>query len=96
MNVDPAKSDSYMQLYVMNRDGSNKRRLTNHIGHDNTPTWTRDGRSIVVASDCGEKYMVVNGGRIFCDGCLRIVDPESGKQKVVHLPVPVFEIALSR
>ena len=38
-------------LYVMNADGSNVARLTNHAGNDHDPTWLPDGQSLVFSSD---------------------------------------------
>jgi len=39
------------ELYVMNADGSNLRRLTNHPGADTTPTWSPTGAQIAFVSD---------------------------------------------
>jgi TolB protein len=38
-------------LYVMNADGSNVVRLTNHAANDHDPTWVPDGESLVFSSD---------------------------------------------
>src|SRR6187402_1016696 len=38
-------------LYLMDADGSNVRRLTNHGGNDHDPAWLPDGESFVFASD---------------------------------------------
>jgi TolB protein len=38
-------------LYVMNADGANVVRLTNHAGNDHDPTWAPDGASLVFSSD---------------------------------------------
>ena len=38
-------------LYVMDADGRNVRRLTNHAGNDHDPSWLPDGESVVFASD---------------------------------------------
>ena len=38
-------------LYVMNADGGNVTRLTNHAGNDHDPSWLPDGQSLVFASD---------------------------------------------
>ena len=35
--------DGNPEIYVMNRDGSNVRRLTNHPAGDVTPTWSPTG-----------------------------------------------------
>ena len=38
-------------LYVMDADGNNVTRLTDHGGNDHDPFWTPDGESLVFASD---------------------------------------------
>jgi TolB protein len=38
-------------LFVMNADGGNVVRLTNHAGNDHDPVWTPDGESLIFASD---------------------------------------------
>lgn len=38
-------------LYVMNADGSNVVRLTNHAANDHDPTWLPDGQAMVFSSD---------------------------------------------
>ena len=38
-------------LYVMDADGSNVVRLTNHAGHDHDPTWLPDGESMLFSSE---------------------------------------------
>ena len=38
-------------LYVMDADGRNVVRLTNHAGNDHDPTWLPDGESMVFSSD---------------------------------------------
>jgi TolB protein len=40
-----------IELYVVNRDGSNLRRLTNHPAADTTPTWAPSGSLIAFVSD---------------------------------------------
>lgn len=43
--------DGNPEIYVMNRDGSNVRRITNHPGLDSTPTWSPAGNQIAFTSD---------------------------------------------
>jgi TolB protein len=43
--------DGNPELYVMNRDGSNLRRLTNHPSIDTSPTWSPGGNEIAFTSD---------------------------------------------
>jgi Tol biopolymer transport system component len=38
------------EIYIMNADGSNKRRLTRVLGFDGDPAWSPDGRKIVFES----------------------------------------------
>ena len=42
--------DDNFDIYVMESDGSNQRRLTNHSGPDDSPTWSPDGRYIAFRS----------------------------------------------
>ncbi len=43
--------DGNAEIYVMNADGSNVHRLTNHPGGDVTPTWSPTGTQIAFTSD---------------------------------------------
>ena len=43
--------DGNQEIYVMNRDGSGLRRLTNHPEIDVTPTWSPTGTQIAFTSD---------------------------------------------
>ncbi|MBI3763275.1 MAG: TolB family protein [Chloroflexi bacterium] len=38
------RDDAAGEIYLMNADGSNQRRLTDHPGQDDDPTWSPDGR----------------------------------------------------
>ena len=42
------------ELYIMDPDGTNLKRLTNSPEHDNSPKWSPDGRQIVFARDLQE------------------------------------------
>ena len=46
--------DGNAEIYLMNADGSNPRRLTNTTAAENSPTWTPDGSKIVYASNAAE------------------------------------------
>jgi TolB protein len=43
--------DGNPEIYVMNRDGSGMRRLTNHAAIDTSPTWSPSGNQIAWVSD---------------------------------------------
>jgi Tol biopolymer transport system component len=43
--------DGNPEVYVMNADGSNQRRVTNHPALDALPSWSQDSRRIVFVSD---------------------------------------------
>ena len=43
--------DHNSEIYVVNRDGTNLRRLTNHPNIDVTPTWSPTGNQIAFTSD---------------------------------------------
>ena len=42
--------DKNWEIYVIDADGTRKRRLTNHRASDNTPAWSPDGREIAFVS----------------------------------------------
>jgi len=42
--------DGNFEIYVMNADGSNQRRLTNHFNVDARPSWSPNGRQVVFHS----------------------------------------------
>ena len=43
--------DGNMEIYVVNRDGTNLRRITNNPGADATPTWSPTGTQLAFTSD---------------------------------------------
>ena len=46
------------EIYVMDSDGSDVRRLTDHPGDDGSPSWSPDGRSIAFSSDRAGDYEI--------------------------------------
>lgn len=64
----PEQGTPDIDLWVMNADGSGRRRLTNDPANEQNPSWAPDGRSIVFWSDRdsrGDLYRVwVDGGKV--------------------------------
>lgn len=81
------------ELYIMDADGANVRRLTNHPGIDTTPTWSPQGRQIAFTSDrTGSPQIYVVG----VDGTgLRRITFESYCDRPTWSPAPYNEIAYS-
>lgn len=50
--------DGNYEIYVMDADGKNQRRLTNNLSYDEFPSWSSDGRSIVFQSNRDRNYEV--------------------------------------
>jgi TolB protein len=46
------------EIWVMNADGSNPKRLTENNNNDGLPTWSPDGQSIAFASDRGGAWAI--------------------------------------
>ena len=56
--------DGNPEIYVMNVDGSNLRRLTNHPAGDGTPTWSPNSQQIAFVSDrTGTPQIYLMGSR---------------------------------
>ena len=83
--------DGNPELYVMNADGTDVRRLTNHPGIDTTPTWSPQGHQIAFTSDrTGAPQIYVIG----VDGTgLRRITFESYCDRPTWSPAPYNEIA---
>ena len=59
--------ESNVDIYVMNGDGENLKKLTNHEGEDSWPTWHPGGRRLAFASDRDgnlEIHVVNLGGEV--------------------------------
>jgi Tol biopolymer transport system component len=54
--------ENFYNVYVMNADGTGIKNLTNHMGVDNYPAWSPDGKHIAFASkqDNGWEIFVIN------------------------------------
>ena len=83
--------DGNPELYVMNVDGTNLRRLTNHPAIDTSPTWSPLGHQIAFTSDrTGSPQIYVVG----VDGVgLRRITFESYCDRPTWSPSPYNEIA---
>ena len=84
--------DGNAELYVMNRDGSNVRRLTNHPAVDTTPTWSPGGNEIAFTSDRSgspQIYLIPAEGGV----APRRITTESYADRATWAPAPYNEIA---
>lgn len=83
--------DGNPEIYVMNRDGSGMRRLTNHPENDATPTWSPTGHQIAFTSNrSGSPQIWV----IDVDGAqLRRITSETHCDRATWSPAPYNEIA---
>ncbi len=83
--------DGNAEIYVVQRDGSNLRRVTSHPGADVTPTWSPTGTQLAFTSDRGgspQVYIVNLDGT----GLVRI-SAESKCDRATWSPAPLNEIA---
>ena len=83
--------DGNSELYVMNRDGSNLTRLTNHPAIDVSPTWSPSGTQIAFTSDrsgAPQIYIIDADGRN-----LFKMTAESWCDRPTWSPAPFNEIA---
>ena len=89
----PREGRGYTNLYVVNRDGSGLRKLTNHPSINTSPTWSPSGTQIAFSSDrTGNPQVYVIGA----DGvgqAQRITASESYADKPTWSPAPYNEIA---
>lgn len=85
--------DGNPELYIMNADGTNVRRLTNHPAIDTTPTWSPQGHQIAFTSDRTGAPQIYAVG---VDGTgLRRITFESYCDRPTWSPAPYNEIAYS-
>jgi TolB protein len=86
--------DGNPEIYVMNADGSNIRRLTNHPAGESSPTWSPSGSQIAFTSDRTGKaqiYVVNIDGSNF----RRLTVDESEADRPTWSPAPYNEIAFA-
>ena len=55
--------DGNSEIYVMNRDGSGVRRLTDNPAIDSTPTWSPTGTQVAFTSDRTARRRSTSSGR---------------------------------
>ena len=73
------------ELYVMQADGSDVRRLTHHEGWDGAPAWTPDGREVVFYSQRDGDTRIYRTG---IDGDGATPEPISAQGEAALSPVP--------
>jgi TolB protein len=86
--------DGNPEIYVMNVDGSNLRRLTNHPAGDGTPTWSPNSEQIAFVSDrtgTPQIYLMSGDG----SNVRRITMNESWADQPTWSPAPYNEIAFA-
>jgi TolB protein len=87
--------DGNMEIYIINIDGSNLRRITNNPAEDSVPTWSPSGQQIAFTSDRTGKPQVYS---INVDGTgLRLIsrDGDAEVDRATWSPAPYNEIAVS-
>jgi TolB protein len=89
-----APGASAPDLYVMDVDGSNMRRITTHPDSDTTPTWSPSGTQIAFTSDRTGKpqiyIMNADGSNV-----RRLPIPDGEADRATWAPAPYNEIAYS-
>jgi TolB protein len=84
--------DGNPELYIMRRDGTETRRLTNHPAVDTSPTWSPAGRHIAFLSDrTGSPQIYVVG--VDGLGLYRLTLQDSYCDRPTWSPAPFNEIA---
>jgi TolB protein len=83
--------DGNNEIYIVNRDGTGLRRITNHPGADATPTWSPSGNQIAFTSDrTGPPQVYI----VNIDGTgLQRISQESYCDRATWSPAPLNEIA---
>jgi len=83
--------DGNPEIYIVNRDGTNLRRITNHPGADATPTWSPTGTQLAFTSDrTGRPQVYI----VNLDGTgLDRISAESYCDRATWSPAPLNEIA---
>src|SRR5207244_12641176 len=87
--------DGNPELYVMNRDGSNLRRITNHPAIDSTPTWSPTGTQIAFTSDRSGSPQIYIVGADGLGSPTRIPTTASSADRPTWPSAPFKEIAFA-
>jgi TolB protein len=84
--------ESAQEIYVMNADGTNLRRLTNHPAIDSTPTWSPSGTRIAFTSNRAGRQLLYT---MNADGSnvQRLPIPDGEADRATWAPAPYNEIA---
>ena len=86
-----ALPDGNVEIFVMNRDGSGRRRITNHPMADATPTWAPTGNQLAFISDRSGAPQIYT---IHVDGTnMQRISRESWCDRPTWSPAPYNEIA---
>jgi TolB protein len=86
--------DGNPEIYAMNVDGSNLRRLTNHAAGDSSPTWSPSGAQIAFTSDRTGKPQIYVMSSVDGSNLRRITVDESEADRPTWSPT-INEIAFA-
>jgi TolB protein len=87
--------DGNAEIYVMNVDGSNLRRLTNHPRDDVSPTWSPSGQQIAFVSDRSGRPQVYVMNVDTAPDVQRLTLNETEADRPTWSPAPFNEIAFT-
>jgi TolB protein len=85
--------DGNPEIYAMNVDGSNLRRLTNNSAGESSPTWSPSGSQIAFTSDRTGKAQIYVMNSADGSGVRRLTENESEADRPTWSPPPFNEIA---
>jgi len=85
--------DGNAEIYVMNVDGSNLRRLTHHPAGESSPTWSPSGSQIAFTSDRSGRPQIYVMNSSDGSGVRRLTVNETEADRPTWSPPPFNEIA---